>query len=122
MWYSVAADLVMVVHLGFVIFVVCGAFMVWRWLWMAWLHLPALAWGVIITVMRWTCPLTPIEKQLRTAAGEPVFEGGFIGHYITPLLYPEAPGEALIWSVLGAVIGLNLYAYWRLYRGRRSAG
>jgi len=122
MWYSVAADLVMVVHLAFVIFVIFGAFLAWRWSWMAWLHLPALVWAVVVTIMHWTCPLTPIEKQLREAAGESVWHGSFIDHYITPLLYPEPLGEAMTWTVLAALISLNLYAYGRLYRGRRRSG
>ena len=88
MLYRWAADLLASAHLAFVLFVVLGGFLVLRWPRMAWLHLPAVAWGACIELMGWICPLTPLENRLRLKAGMEGFEGGFIEHYLLPVLYP----------------------------------
>ena len=88
MIYRALADLVLVVHLGFVLFVVLGGLLVVRWPWLAWLHVPAAVWGVLIEFMGWICPLTPLENSFRVAGGGAGYSGGFIEHYIRPILYP----------------------------------
>ena len=101
--WGIAADAVLVVHFAFVVFIVIGAVTV-RWAgWMVWPHLGTLVYGAAIQAIGFTCPLTPLEKSLRRAAGEAVYDGGFIGHYITPILYP---GELTTLVKLGLVLSV----------------
>jgi hypothetical protein len=118
----VAADLIVIAHLGFIVFVGLGALLSLRWKRIAWLHLPAAAWGAAIELRRGVCPLTPLEQQLRTAAGDAGYSGGFIEHYLLPVVYP--PGlDAMFQYALGAlVIVINLAVYgWLVFKRRRRA-
>ena len=111
MIYRALADLVLVVHLGFVLFVVLGGLLVVRWPWLAWLHVPAAVWGVLIEFMGWICPLTPLENSFRVAGGGAGYSGGFIEHYIRPILYPAGLTRSTQ-VVLGSLaLMLNLAAY-----------
>jgi uncharacterized protein DUF2784 len=83
------ADVVMVVHLAFILFVAVGALLAWRWPWLVWLHVPAVAWGVGIIALGYECPLTPLEKWLRRRAGDEGYEGGFVDRYVEDVIYPE---------------------------------
>ncbi len=125
MLYRLAADLVLVLHACFVVFVVLGAFLVLRWPRLAWLHLPAAAWGAMIEFGNWICPLTPLEKWLRVRAGEAAYEGGFIEHYLLPILYPAGLTRAtqLVLGLVVVAINLAVYGYLLLRRRRdRRAG
>lgn len=119
--YGLAADAVLLVHLGFVVFVIAGGLLALRWPRAAWIHLPCAAWGAVIELAGWICPLTPLENRLRQAAGQAGFEGGFVEHYVIPLLYPGnlTRGTQI---VLGfAVIAVNALVYalaWRRWRAR----
>ncbi|MCA3025791.1 MAG: DUF2784 domain-containing protein, partial [Rhodocyclaceae bacterium] len=75
MFYRLAADAVLIVHLLFIVFVVLGALLAWRWRLMPWLHLPAVAWGIWIEATGNICPLTPLENGLRRAAGDAGYAG-----------------------------------------------
>lgn len=101
----------MLLHLAFIVFVALGGLLVaWRPR-LAWLHLPAAAWGAWIEAAGATCPLTPWENRLRRAAGESGYPGGFVEHYLIPLVYP--PGLDSVqqrWLALGVVL-LNLAVY-----------
>ena len=111
MMYRILADLVVGVHALFVAFVVIGGLLVLRWPWVAALHLPAAVWGALIEFQGWICPLTPLEKSLREAAGEAGYQGGFIEHYLLPVLYPAGLTRG-VQLVLGAsVILVNLLVY-----------
>lgn len=114
MLYGLMADLVLVVHLAFVVFVALGGFLVWRWRRLAWVHVPVALWGAAIAVVGFTCPLTPLENRLHRLGGRAGYQGGFIEHYVTAALYPAGlTREAQI--VLGAaVLALNLLVYWRV--------
>jgi len=109
--YRALADLVLVVHLAFVLFVVLGGLLVIRWLWLAFLHIPAAVWGVLIEYSGWICPLTPLENSLRMSGGEAGYSGGFIQHYIQPVLYPAGltRGTQIVLGSLALVV--NLVAY-----------
>jgi len=88
--YALLADLVLVLHAAFILFVVFGGLLVlWRRP-VAWLHIPAAAWGILIEFTGWLCPLTFLENDLRQAAGDSGYEGGFVDHYLAPLVYPDA--------------------------------
>jgi Protein of Unknown function (DUF2784) len=89
MWYRVAADLVLVIHLLFILFVVGGAFLTWRWPWVVWVHLPAMVYGALIEFVGFTCPLTPLQNYLARRGGETAYHGGFISHYLVQVIYPR---------------------------------
>lgn len=121
--YSGLADLVLVAHLAFILFVAVGGLAVLRWPRLALIHLPVLAYGAVIEVVGWTCPLTPLEKHLRVEAGRASYEGGFIEHYVGGIVYPSNWDDIHVW--LGAVlVGFNVALYgllvWR--RMRRHPG
>ena len=111
MIYRVLADLVLVVHLAFVLFVVLGGLLVVRWPRLALLHVPAAIWGVLIEYTGWICPLTPLENSFRTRGGEAGYSGGFIQHYIQPLLYPAGLTRSTQLVLGSVVLALNLAAY-----------
>jgi hypothetical protein len=110
--YRALADLVLVVHLAFVLFVVLGGLLVLRWPRVAWLHVPAAIWGVMIEYTGWICPLTPLENSLRMRGGEAGYSGGFIEHYIQPLLYPAGLTRStqVVLGSLALVLNLTAYA------------
>lgn len=108
---TLLADIVVVVHLAFVAFVVAGGFLVLRWRWVAWVHIPAAIWGAAIELGGWICPLTPLEIELRHAAGERAYSGDFVDHYLLPLLYPPGLDRELQLLLAAGVIMVNLVAY-----------
>ena len=121
MFFRAAADLVLVVHLAFVLFVVLGGLLALRWRRVAWVHVPVALYGATIEFLGFVCPLTPLEIWLRRRGGEAGYEGGFIEHYITATLYPRGLTRE-IQLVLGtAVLVLNGIVYFVWWRRRRSA-
>lgn len=119
MIFSVLADLVLVIHLAFVAFVAAGGLLVWRWPRLAWLHVPAVVWGIWIEASGSICPLTPLENSLRHRGGEAGYSGGFIDHYITSLIYPEGLTRNIQFAIGGCVLLLNLVLYFVLIRRLR---
>jgi hypothetical protein len=120
MFYRIAADLVVVAHFAFIAFAVGGALLALQWRWMPALHLPAVLWAVLVELGGWTCPLTPLEQRLRLAAGRQGYEGGFIEHYLLPVLYPEHLTRELQFALGGAVAFVNLGLYLWLAARRRK--
>lgn len=108
------ADAVVLTHLAFVVFVVGGGFLAWRWRRAAFAHLPALAWGIWVELSGTICPLTPLENHLRALAGEVGYTGGFVEHYIVPVLYPPGLTRGTQWVLAAVLIALNVVAYGRL--------
>lgn len=119
MSYSRLADLVVAFHLLFVCFAVLGGLLVLRWPRLAWIHLPAAVWGVLVEYAGWTCPLTPLEQWLRAQAGEGVYAGGFVAHYLQPILYPGWLTPATQWLLGSLVLGINAVVYARFFRERQ---
>jgi len=118
MVYRALADLVLILHFCFVIFVVFGGLLVVRRHFIAWLHLPTVIWGVLIEFFVWTCPLTTLENALRQFGGEAGYAGGFIDYYISAILYTNlSPQFRLILGLLlaGFNIIVYLYAFRRLF-------
>jgi Protein of Unknown function (DUF2784) len=109
--YRTLADLVLAVHLTFVLFVVLGGLLVLRRPRVAWLHVPAAIWGVLIEYTGWICPLTPLENSFRMRGGEAGYGGGFIEHYIQPILYPAGLTRSTQVVLGSLVLVLNLTAY-----------
>jgi hypothetical protein len=116
--YSLLADLVLIVHLAFVVFVLCGGLLVLRWRWIAWLHLPAAAWGTVVEFTGWICPLTPLENWLRAQGGEVGEEQDFIARYLLPTLYPGDLTRDLQLLLGTVVVVLNVAVYCWLWRTR----
>lgn len=115
----VLADAVLLVHGLFILFVPAGGALVWRWPRLAWLHLPAVAWGAWVAWAGWICPLTPLENALRRAAGQAGYSGGFIEHYLVGLIYPDGLTRGVQAGLGIAVALLNLALYALLLRARR---
>ena len=105
------ADAIVVVHFGFVVFVVVGGFLTWRWRWIILLHGPAALWGTLIEFAGWVCPLTPLENHFRRLAGESGYQGGFIQHHLLQVLYPVDYTLALRVTLGLLVVTLNVLAY-----------
>lgn len=114
--YLLLADFVVLIHFLFVAFVFLGGLLVHKWPRLIWLHLPMLAWGVYIELSHTICPLTPLETGLRRLAGAEPYRGGFISHYLVPIIYP--PGltpetQQIIALILVLVNGLIYVCLWR---------
>jgi hypothetical protein len=106
--YAGLADLVLVVHLAFILFVAIGAFVVWRWPRMRWVHILSVAYAAAIVTVGFDCPLTGLEKHFRRLAGGPVYDGGFVNHYLTNVIYPGRLLGLLRWLiVVGIVVGYS---------------
>jgi Protein of Unknown function (DUF2784) len=117
------ADLVVGFHAAFVAFAALGGVLCLRWPRAAWAHLPCALWGVVVELTGWVCPLTPLEVHLRRLAGEAGYSGGFIQHYITPVLYPEGLTRADQWVLALTLLAFNAAVYavvWRRWRRRVS--
>ena len=111
MVYRALADLVLVLHLAFILFVVAGGLLALRWQWAPLVHLPAALWGVFVEVSGGVCPLTPLENALRRAAGASGYSGGFIEHYLVPTIYPVALSHRVGLLLAGLVVLANAFAY-----------
>jgi Protein of Unknown function (DUF2784) len=109
--YRILASLLLTIHLAFVLFVVLGGLLVLKWPRVAWAHLPAATWGVLIEYSGWICPLTPLENWLRARGGESGYAGGFVEHYLLRTLYPEGltRRDQLVLGTL--VLAINVAAY-----------
>jgi len=115
MSYRLLADLVLVVHAAFVVFVVLGGLAVLRWPRLAWIHLPAAIWGAGIEFAGGICPLTPLENHWRRLAGEQGYPGGFVEHYLMAALYPEGLTRDLQIGLGLAVLAVNAAIYVRVW-------
>ena len=116
---QLGADLLVLVHFAFILFVVFGGLLALRFPRLIWLHLPAAGWGILIEFAGWICPLTPLENGLRRLAGEQGYSGDFIAHYLLPLIYPADLGRELQFALGSGVILVNLVIYGILI-GRRK--
>jgi len=117
MGFQLLADLVLLGHLAFILFVLLGGFAV-RWRrWMAIVHLPCAAYGAAIEHWGWVCPLTPLENRLRALGGERGYSGGFVERYLVPVVYPESLSPSVGNALAIAVVAVNVVAYaWALRR------
>ncbi|KLN63989.1 MULTISPECIES: DUF2784 domain-containing protein [Vibrio] len=117
MIYRMLADLVVILHLLFIIFALFGGVLVlWR-LYMLYIHIPAALWAVAISFKGWICPLTPLENKLRFSAGAEGYPGGFVEHYVIPIIYPVGLSTDIQVFLGMAAVGINIvvygFVYWR---------
>lgn len=121
MWFRLAADLLVLAHLAFILFVGLGGLLAIRdprWIR---LHGPAVLWGVVVEFSGWVCPLTPWEWRLRELGGEAGYRGGFIEHYLIPIIYPPGLTENAQWVLGGMVLAVNAICYGIVWRRRNQA-
>jgi hypothetical protein len=123
MWYRVAADLVVVVHLLFIGFVVGGVFLAWRWPRIVWAHIPAVLYAALVEFVGFSCPLTPLENDLRRHAGQAGYRGGFIAHYLVRVIYPAGLTRGMQAGLGVLVLLVAAGGYWGFLRrhGRGQA-
>lgn len=116
MIYLILADIVVVIHLAFILYVIFGGLTLLRWPWMIWIHLPTFLWGMGILLFQYVCPLTPLENWLLVQGGAQPYSGGFIGHYLLPIIY--TPGMELPLGVNTLLVLCTLFINSFIY-GRR---
>lgn len=119
MIYRALADATVIVHLAFILFVVLGGLLALRWPRMMWVHLPAAAWGVLIELRGWICPLTPLENHFRRRGGEAGYAGGFIERYLEPVIYPSGLSSSTQLGLAGLVLLMNVAVYLFVLRRHR---
>ena len=120
MVYRFLAAAVLLLHLGFILFVVAGAVLVARRRRLLPLHLAAVGWGTAVEVTGAACPLTALENRLRVLAGTAGYAGGFLDHYLLALIYPAGLTRGMQWMLAGAVLALNAVLYARILHRLRS--
>ena len=111
--YPVLADLVVLFHVGFVVFVVLGGLLVMKRPRLIWIHLSAVFWGIAIELSGWICPLTPLENWLRHKGGEENYEFDFVARYLLPMLYPQGltRGSQIVLGALVLVVNVAIYGW-----------
>ena len=117
------ANLILILHVGFVLFVVGGLVLIvlgnlchWRWVnqwWFRLVHLGAITVVVAESWVGWACPLTTFEQWLRTRAGDASYSGSFIEHWLQQLLYYDAP--TWVFLLIYSLFGLLVLASWWLF-------
>jgi uncharacterized membrane protein YhhN len=120
MLYGLLADLVVIVHLGFIMFVAVGGLLAWRWPRLSWIHVPAVVYAAAIVAVGFDCPLTPLEKHLRRLAGQRAYAGGFVYHYLANVVYPGGFTPVLR-AVAAACIVIGYTGLFRRWRHRHRA-
>jgi len=118
MVFRILAELTFIVHLLFVLFVIFGGLLAWVRIGFAWMHIPALVWGVLIEWNGWVCPLTPLENWLLSRANVSDYSGGFIAHYLAPLIYPAHLTYALRIALGTTLLVANIVLYAWVLRSR----
>jgi len=118
--YALLADLTLLLHATFILFVVFGGVLVFWQHGLIWLHIPCVLWGALIEFKGWICPLTYLENELRTMAGTRGYTGGFIDHYLVPLVYPSGLTSELQVLLGLAVLLINAIVYSLIWRKIRA--
>jgi len=122
LFYNSLADLVVVLHGFFVLFVLLGGFLVlWKSI-VAWYHIPAVCWAAGIEFFGWICPLTPLENMLREKGGAAGYNTGFVEHYIVPILYPASLSRQMQVGLGLIVLSVNIGIYFTVWNRMRKAG
>lgn len=114
--YQFLADSVLVLHFLFIAFVLGGGLLVRRRPRLAWLHMPAVIWGIVVEMMGWVCPLTPLENKFRALAGANAYSGDFVERYCLPVMYPAGLTPQIQMLLAGVVLVLNGVIYAALIR------
>jgi len=124
MLWRVLADLLVAIHFAITLFIVLGGLLVLRWPRLVWVHVPFALWGAVVEYSGVFCPLTPLENYLRQLGGEAGYSGGFIEHYILPILYPDGLTRNIQFALGTFVVVLNAVVYtvaWRRWRAGKAS-
>ena len=120
MLYKIAADLVILFHFAFIVFVLVGGLLVFKWRWIIWLHIPAAIWGSMIIIIGWICPLTPIENWLRQAGAQEQYSSSFLEQYLIPVIYPLGLNHERFIAMGLVVIVINVFVYTILFINQKK--
>lgn len=122
MAYRLFSDVVVIFHFAFVLFVIFGGLLLFLERKVMWIHLPCVFWGAFVEFSGKICPLTPLEIWFRIRGGSGVYRGGFIEHYILPVLYPAGLTRNVQVILGSVVIGINVIIYWKVfvYKSKRK--
>jgi hypothetical protein len=120
MFYRIAADLVLVAHFAFIILVVAGALVAFRFSWFAWIHIPAASWGAFVELTGRICPLTTLENFLRVHAGQEGYANSFVEQYIFPVIYPAGLTRQVQLLLAGLVVAVNVIIYAMILLRKRT--
>jgi hypothetical protein len=121
MFYSLAAAAVLLVHLGFIAFVLAGGVLVWRHRWIAAIHIPAAVWGFLVELTGRGCPLTDLENYFLAKAGQTGYAESFVEHYLLPIIYPTGLSREVQIVLASSVVVINLLIYGGLFLYRLRA-
>jgi hypothetical protein len=111
MIYKVLADIVVFIHLLWILFLIFGVWGGIRNKKVKVIHISALAFAITIQVFSWYCPLTHLEAWLR-AKHDPAlsYSGSFIPHYVEKIVYIDLP-PSLIFILSIFLAGISLWLY-----------
>jgi hypothetical protein len=118
-WLATAA---LVLHFGYMAYLVLGGFVAWRWPRTIWLHLVAVGWGLLIVAGRVDCPLTYVENWGRERAGLTRLSQGFVDRFLDNVIYPAQYVNVARLAV-AVVVGVGwagVYVQWRRRRAQRA--
>ena len=119
--FSLLADLVVVIHFLFILFVIFGGLLVLHKRSWAWLHIPAALWGALVEFTGWICPLTPMENWLRLQGGGPAYTSGFIERYVVSIIYPSflTRSQQIVLGLAVIIINGAIYG-WIIWKRRKQ--
>ena len=120
-FYRLLADVILLLHVAFVVFAVLGALLAMRWRRLVWIHVAAVLWAASVEFFGWICPLTPLENRLRDRAGEDSYSADFIARYLVPALYPQGLTREVQIALGIFVMLINLILYAWIFRHRTKA-
>jgi len=109
--YEFAADLTLIVHFAFIIFVVFGALLFFVSTKIIYVHVPALIWGIYIELTHSVCPLTYLENWFLQKANLTTYSEGFIQNYLVPIVYPKNLTDSLQIYFAIVLIVANMIMY-----------
>ena len=120
-WAGALADLVLVLHLTFILYAIMGGLLALQFPRAPWLHLPMLAWAALTQFLGWICPLTPLENGLSRLAGRAAYGGSFIEHYLVPIVYPPGLTTEIQWALGAFLLAANAVIYTWVLRTRTAS-
>ena len=111
--HELAADIILIIHFAFILFVIFGALLFFVTTKIIFIHLPALIWGLYIELTHSICPLTYLENWLLQKANLTTYSEGFIQYYLVPIVYPtNLTKDIQIYLGIGLiVINIVIYAF-----------
>ena len=121
MFYRLAAEAVLLLHLAFIVFVILGAAVAARWRWLVPVHVAAATWGFFIELTGRVCPLTYAENYFRLQSGESGYTESFIEHYLLAIIYPAGLTREIQFVLAAVVVVINVAIYGWLFRRRRRS-